>query len=130
VHALRNIHAALVPGGIIVDTQPVSARPRVTADSVELGTADMRQWIKTIGRLDRRAAGTIRAGLYRLSLEEQFIVTDTFSSGPECTEIMRGWRDTQVPVRLERRLASVETDVEVHQQVRLRLLTSASEAHP
>ena len=128
MHALRNIHAALVPGGLIVDTQPVGARPAVTADRAELGTADMRRWIKTIGRLDSRAAETIRDGLYRLSLEEQFIVTDTFSSGPECIEIMRGWRDTHVPVRLARRLANVETEVEIHQQVRLRLLTSAGPA--
>ena len=70
MHALRNIHAALVPGGLIVDTQPVAARPTVTAGSVELGTADMRRWIKTIGRLDRLAAEAIRKGLYRLSLEE------------------------------------------------------------
>ena len=67
MHALRNIHAALVPDGLIVDTQPVAARPTVTAGS---GTADMRRWIKTIGRLDRLAAEAIRKGLYRLSLEE------------------------------------------------------------
>jgi hypothetical protein len=35
---------------------------------------------------------------------------------------MRGWRDTEVPDVLARRLAVVETEVEVHQQVRLRLL--------
>jgi hypothetical protein len=125
VHALRNIHTALVPGGVTVDTQPVSARPAVTADGLELGTSDMRQWITTVGRLDRLAAGMLRDGLFRLSLEEWFTVTDSFSSGPECLEIIRGWRDTQVPAGLARRLATIETDVELHQDVRLRLLVTA-----
>jgi hypothetical protein len=41
VNALRRIHAALVPGGLVVDTQPVSARPSVEAFGVELGTLDL-----------------------------------------------------------------------------------------
>jgi hypothetical protein len=128
VHALRNIHTALVPGGLTVDTQPVSARPAVTASGVELGTGDMRQWITTVGRLDRLAAETIRDGHFRLSHEERFTVTDSFSSGPECLDLMRGWRDTQVPAGLARRLATVETEVELHQEVRLRLLIAAERA--
>jgi hypothetical protein len=125
VHALRNIHSALVTGGIVVDTQPVSARPRVTARGVELGAADLRRWVATVRGLDRRAAPMIDEGHYRVLREERLIVTDSFSCGPECLEIMRRWRDTQVPVGLERRLAAIETEVELHQQVRIRLLITA-----
>jgi hypothetical protein len=128
VHALRNIHTALIPDGVTVDTQPVSARPAVTADGVELGTGDMRQWITTVGRLDRLAAETTRDGHFRLSHVERFMVTDSFSSGSECLEIMRGWRDMHVPAGLARRLATVETEVELHQEVRLRLLIAAERA--
>jgi hypothetical protein len=67
----------------------------------------------------------IDEGHYRVLREERLMVTDSFSSGPECLEVMRGWRDTQVPVGLERRLADIETDVELHQQARLRLLITA-----
>jgi hypothetical protein len=130
VHALRNIHTALVPEGITVDTQPVSARPAVTASGVELGTADMRQWITTVRRLDRRAAEMVDDGHYRVLREERFMVTDSFSSGQECLDIVRGWRDTQVPVGLARRLPTIETEVELHQQVRLRLLMTADKADP
>jgi hypothetical protein len=130
VHALRNIHTALVPGGFTVDTQPVSARPAVTANGVELGTGDMRQWIATVGRLDRLTAEVIRDGHFRLSHEERFMVADSFSSGPECLEIMRGWRDTQVPAGLARRLATIETEVALHQEVRFRLLVTAEGGDP
>jgi hypothetical protein len=130
VHALRNIHAALVPGGIVVDTQPVSARPTVSAGDVEVGAVDMRQWITTITRLDTRASEAFRVGLYRLALEERFVVADSFTNGRECAEIVRGWRDTRVPVGLGRRLATIETAVEMRQQVRLRLLIASGRTDP
>jgi hypothetical protein len=69
VHALRNIHAALVPGAILVDTQPVSAHPSVTADGTTLGTLDMREWLQTIEAVDERLAETVAAGLYDLQHE-------------------------------------------------------------
>jgi hypothetical protein len=116
VHALRNIPSALVLGGTVVDTQPVSTRPGVTARGVKLGAADLRRWVETVHSLDRRAAPTIDGGPYRVLREERLLVTDSFSCRPECLEIVRGWRDTQVPVGLERRLASIETEVELHQQ--------------
>jgi hypothetical protein len=49
-HALRNIHVALVPNGLLVDTQPISAHPRVMANGTELGTLDMRERVETITR--------------------------------------------------------------------------------
>ncbi len=59
MHALHNIHAALAPDAILVDTQPVSARPPVAADGVTLGTLDMRHWLDTIHSVDERLAETI-----------------------------------------------------------------------
>ena len=52
VHALQNIHATLAPGALLVDTQPVSARPRVASDGVSLGSLDMRDWLETIQAVD------------------------------------------------------------------------------
>ena len=41
MHALRNIHSALTPAGLLVDTQPVGPQPRVTINGVEAGSLDM-----------------------------------------------------------------------------------------
>jgi ubiquinone/menaquinone biosynthesis C-methylase UbiE len=106
VHALRTIHAALAPGGIVVDTQPVSARPPVAAGTVMLGTLDMREWFETIRSVDQRFVETIAAGLYELRHEERFIVTDVFDSGSECVKTVSEWRGTRVPPALATRLAS------------------------
>ncbi len=122
MHVLRNIHAALAPGGVVVDTQPVSARPPVAAQGVTLGTLDMRAWLNTIRTVDELAAETIRTGLFELQHESRFVVTDTYDNGPECLEIVGGWQGTRVPDSVSIRLAATTSQVTVQQEVRLRLL--------
>jgi hypothetical protein len=125
VHALHNIHAALAAEGILVDTQPVSASPAVAVDGSELGSLDMHEWLDTIHAVDERFAETIAAGLYELEHESCFVVTDTYDSGPECLEIVSGWRGTRVPLGVAQQLAAATSRVSVQQEVRLRLLPRA-----
>jgi hypothetical protein len=125
VHALRNIHAALAADGILVDTQPVSASPRVASDGGELGSLDMHEWLDTIHAVDERLVETIAGGLYELDRESSFVVADTFDNGPECLEIVSGWRGTRVPLGVSQQLAAAASRVSVQQEVRLRLLRRA-----
>ena len=125
MHALRNIHAALAADGILVDTQPVSASPPVASDGGQLGSLDMRNWLDTIHAVDERFAETIAAGLYELEHESWFVVTDTYDNGPECLDILSGWRGTRVPSEMTQRLAAATSGVSVQQEVRLRLLRRA-----
>jgi hypothetical protein len=126
VHALRNIHAALAPDGILVDTQPVSASPPVALDGGKIGSLDMHAWLDTIHAVDERFAQTIAAGLYELEHESWFVVTDTYENGPECLETVSGWRGTRVPTGVAERLAASTSAVTVQQEVRLRLLGRAA----
>jgi len=122
VHALHNIHTALAPDAILVDTQPVSARPPVVGDGVTLGPLDMREWLDTIHAVDELIAETIGAGLYELQHESRFVVTDSYDDGRECLEIVAGWQGTRVPDDVSTRLANTTVRVTVEQDVRLRLL--------
>jgi hypothetical protein len=122
VHALRNIHAALVPGAMLVDTQPVFAHPLVSADGRMLGTLDLREWCETIEAVDERFAETLAAGLYDLQHEQRFTVVDTFDDPLECVETVRGWRGTRVPAALTTRIRAARPPMTVAQQVRLRVL--------
>ena len=97
MHALRNIHVALAPDGVLVDTQPVSARPPVASNGGELGTLDMRDWLDTIHAVDERFAETFAAGLYELQHESWFVVTDSYENGPECLDTVSNWSGTRVP---------------------------------
>jgi hypothetical protein len=122
VHALRNIHRVLVPDGVLVDTQPVGRRPRVGVNGDDVGTLDMREWVKTIRAVDESVAETIAAGLFEQTHERMLVIRDTFDNGPDCLEIIATWRGTFVPPPLADRLAAVRNQVTVDQRVRLRLL--------
>jgi hypothetical protein len=122
VNALRRIHAALVPGGLVVDTQPVSARPSVEAGGVELGTLDMHEWRGTIDAVDQLVAETIDDGLFALQAESEFVVTDAFDDGPEMVASVSGWRGTPISDALARRVTSATPPISVHQQVRMHVL--------
>jgi hypothetical protein len=122
VNALRTIHAALVPGGFVVDTQPVSTHPRVEADSSVLGTLDMREWGRTIEEIDGRFDSTVRDGLFALQEERSVVVTESFDDGEELLATVRAWQGTRIPPVLEERVARQQRPVHVHQDIRLRLL--------
>jgi hypothetical protein len=122
VNALRNIHAALIRGGLLVDTQPVSVRPPVKAGSHPRGTLDMREWLKTIEAVDELVGRTVDDGLYVIEDEQRFLVTDTFDSGRELVETVSGWQGTQISRTLAERVAAALPPVCVDQEVRLRRL--------
>jgi hypothetical protein len=128
VNALHRIHAALVPDGVVVDTQPVSARPMVEGGGLRLGTLDMREWRTTIEAVDGLVAETIDAGLFALEAESSFVVTDTFDDGQELVESVSGWRGTQISGALARRVAAATPPIRVHQEVRLQLLRARAAA--
>jgi hypothetical protein len=122
VHALRNLYAALLPGGIVIDTQPLSPHPPVDAAGERLGTLDMREWRQTIEDVDGRVAETIDDGLFAVEGEHVIEVADEFDSGAEFVEVVRAWRGTRIPASLVERARRASPPVRVVQEVRIRLL--------
>jgi hypothetical protein len=122
VNALRKIHAALVPGGLVIETQPVSAGPAIEAQAGELGRLDMHEWAKTIDAVDERIAQAIRYGLFVVDDERRFIVTDAYDDGAEFVSEVREWAGTHVDDALAERARHEQGPVRLHQEVRLRVL--------
>jgi hypothetical protein len=122
VHALRRIRAALEPGGVAIDTQPVSPDPLVAAAGSPLGQADMREWLRTIQAVDALVACSVDAGLFSIEGERRFVVTDSWDSGPECAETIAGWQGTRLPDALAKRIVAASPPLTVDQEVRLRVL--------
>ena len=120
MNALHRVHAALQPGGLVVDTQPVSAHPPVD----DLGELDMRAWAETIDEIDQLTFEVVDAGLFAIESEDELVVTDRYDTGDEFLEIVSGWQGTRIPRPLAKCLAATTTPVSVHQTVRLRILTA------
>lgn len=122
MNALRRIHATLVPGGLVVDTEPLSARPPVCTRGRRLGSLDMREWLRTIDAVDALVAKTIGEGLYVIEDEERFVVADEYDNGRELVETVRGWQGTRISDTLGKKVAAAASPLTVHQEVRLRVL--------
>ena len=128
MNALRRIHAALVPGGVVVDTQPVSAGPLVRGNGGDLGRLDMRGWLEIVEAVDERVSEVVDAGLFASEDTASFVVADSFDSGAALAETVSNWQGTRIPVALGDRLARHDGPAQVHQAVRLRLLRVLSGA--
>ena len=122
MNALTRIHAALVSGGRLVDTQPVSAQPPIETEAGALGTLDMREWAQTIETIDRRVEQAIGDGLFAVDEECRFVVSDSYDDGAEFVAETRGWAGTRIDEAFAARLESEHRPVRRHQQVRLRVL--------
>jgi hypothetical protein len=122
VNALRRIHAALLPGGLVVDSQPVSPQPPVEAADGNLGRLDMREWRATIDAVDERVARAIDQGLFAVESEHTITVPDEFDSGAEFIEVVGAWRGTRIPQAVVARAEAADPPVRVPQEVRLRIL--------
>ena len=121
MNALRRIHAALVPGGVVVDTQPLSPQPVVEAGGGALGTLDMREWRRMIDAVDDRIAQAVAEGLFALHAESWCVVADEFDSGEAFVQTVSGWKGTRVPAALAARLRAAQPPARVHQDVRVRV---------
>ena len=122
MNALRKIHAALVPGGLVIDTQPVSPEPPVEAEAGEFGRLDMREWALTIQAVDERIAEAIRGDLFAVDGEHRFTVTDGYDDGGDFVAEVREWAGTRVDDALADRAGRERGPVRLHQEVNLRVL--------
>ena len=122
MNALHKIHRALVPSGLVIDTQPVSAHPPIESGSGMLGTLDMSEWARTITAIDGLMQQTIDQGLFTLERESRYVVTDEYDDGAQFVAVTRGWAGTTVSDALAARAGREQGRLRLHQDVRLRLL--------
>jgi hypothetical protein len=125
VDVLRRIHDALVPGGVLVDTQPVARRGRVRVGAEIVGELEGDEWLETVGAVDGEVESAVALGLYEATREERYVVVHAFGSGADASEEVSTWEGVRIPGRLAARLNETKRRVEVEQETRLRLLVRA-----
>jgi hypothetical protein len=121
VDALTRIHAVLVPGGVLVDTVPVSLRLPVFLGDDRVGELEDDEWLETVAEVDGELENVVEAGLFELSHEERYGIVHEFASGDECLDVVGSWGGTSVPAEVAARLARAATRTTVEHDVRLRL---------
>jgi hypothetical protein len=122
VNVLRRLRAALAPGALLIDTQPVSPLPPVETNTQYLGALDRRAWARTIRSVDSQVARAIDEELFELIDTTHFDVTDEFGNGRQLVKATQRWHGTSAPQALVTRLARETRPVQLRQAVRLRVL--------
>lgn len=130
MNALHHIHQALEPAGLVIETQPISARPPVESRSGPLGTLDMREWARTIAAIDGQIEETLRDGRFQLRDVRHFVVTDEYDDGSELVEVTREWAGTRFDEGFAQRVGHERSPVRLHQTVRLRVLQTRRRGGP
>ena len=122
VDALSRIHAALVPGGVVVDTQPVGPRMLVRVEGEPAGELEEDEWLETVAAVDAGVEEAIDAGLFELQNEERYALVHSFDSGSEALAEASSWAGTRIPKEVAERLEATRGSVEIEVEIRLRLL--------
>jgi hypothetical protein len=122
VNALRRVHSAVVPEGLVLDMQPFAARPPVEAEGARLGTLDMREWAALVADVAELVDETIASGLFREEGSRRYEVLETFHDGTEFVETVSDWTGTKISRSLAARAKRVAPPLVIRESVRLRLL--------
>jgi hypothetical protein len=121
VHALSNIHQMLVPGGALLDLQPIPPSPSLYVGGYRLGTVDQSQVWERFARAEPGVEAAVREGLFRLERELEFDVIERFDSKETLIATINGRDDWHMTGRLAARLEAADPPIDGRDRMRLRL---------
>ena len=118
MHALRQIHQALVPGGVLLDMHPVPPSTRAEARGESLGEFDDAEFMELV------AAGEAKiedSGLFTRESELEFDYLERYDDPVQLLEdIKEGWEGCRIPAELEQRILEADEPVDIWEHVVLR----------
>jgi hypothetical protein len=127
VHVLRNVHAALRPGGFALDIHPLGSDFPVRAGTRGLGFVDASRFARIVTAMDGAVERTIADGLFEDVRSLRRHVAERFDDAAEALDHADDWVNLRLPAAVRRKLARArETPVEFVEEIRYRLLRKAA----
>ena len=125
MHALRQIHQALVPGGILLDMHPIPPSTRAEIHGESLGEFDDADFMQIVANAE---AEIERSGLFERESEVEFDYLERYDDPAQLLEdIEEGWEGCSVPPELETRIREAGGPVDIWERVVLRRFTRIPE---
>lgn len=123
MHALRQIHQALVPGGVLLDMHPVPPPTRAEVRGESLGEFDDAEFMQIVANAEAKID---RGGLFTRESEVEFDYLERYDDPAQLLEDIReGWDGCQIPAELEQRILAAEEPVDIWERVVLRRFRAA-----
>ena len=118
MHALRRIHQALVPEGLLLDMHPIPPSTRAELGGDILGEFDDAEFMALVAAAEGKIGDS---GLYAFESEVEFEYLERYEDAAELVEdIKEEWDGCSIPSELERRIRSAGAPVDVWEHVVLR----------
>jgi hypothetical protein len=118
VNALRNIHQALVPEGILLDMHPIPPATRAEARGESLGDFDDAEFQELVRTAEARILET---RLFEHDTEVEFDWLERYDDPAQLlVDIKEDWDGCHVPADLEARIRAAEPPVDIWERVVLR----------
>jgi len=118
VHALRQIHQAVVPGGVLLDLHPIPPSTRAEVDGRSLGEFDDAEFMQIVANAE---AEIERSGLFERESEVEFDYLERYDDPRQLLEdIKEGWEGCRIPSELEARILEADGPVDIWERVVLR----------
>ena len=122
MHALRRIHQALVPGGVLLDMHPVPPSTRAEVAGQSLGEFDDAGFMQIVADAE---AEIERSGLFGRESEVEFDYLERYDDPAQLLEdINEEWDGCSVPPDLEARILAADGPVDIWERVVLRRFRS------
>lgn len=119
MNALRNIHAALVPCGALVDIHPIPPAEQVEVSGRVLGRIDEREFFGIVRAAEEALASS---GLFELEAAFEHDVFERFETMEEFFEIVGEREGTRIPARLAERVRAASPPIDLRERVAFRRL--------
>ncbi|MEX2102791.1 MAG: hypothetical protein WD805_02415 [Gaiellaceae bacterium] len=119
MNALRNIHTALVPGGMLVDIHPIPPAEQAEAEGRVLGRIDEREFFGIVGSSEQALES---CGVFELEAGVEHDVVERFDTVEEFFEIVGEREGTRIPARLASRVRASSPPIDLRERVAFRRL--------
>ena len=118
MNALRNIHRALIPEGILLDMHPIPPATRAEARGESLGEFDDSEFQDLVRAAEARILET---GLFEHDAEVEFDWLERYDDPAQLlVDIKEDWDGCHIPAELEARIREAEPPVDIWERVVLR----------
>ena len=118
MHALRNVHQALVPEGVLLDMHPVPPATRAEVRGESLGEFDDAVFQDLVKSAEARLLET---GLFEHETETEFDWLERYDDPTELlTDVKEDWEGCRIPAMVEARIRQAKPPVDIWERVVLR----------
>lgn len=118
MNALRQIHQALVPGGVLLDMHPVPPSTQARVQGRSLGEFDDAEFMELVANGE---AEIERSGLFKQESQVEFDYLERYDNPAQMLDVIReDWETCKVPAELETRILETDGPVDIWERVVLR----------